>query len=162
MEHSSARPSEDIDAVVRNYGNMVFRICLVMLGNEADAEDAVQETFLKYMQKAPVFTNSEHEKAWLITVASNQCRDMLRFRRRSIHTDLNVIKDYAPNRESSRILEALMSLPDKFKIVLTLYYVEEYRIEDIAELIGRTSSAVKMRLQKGRKLLEETYRKEFM
>ena len=53
-----------------------------------------------------------------------------------------------------------MTLPEKFRMVLLLYYVEEYRIEDIAKIIGRTSSAVKMRLQKGRRLLEEAYRKE--
>jgi len=56
----------------------------------------------------------------------------------------------------------LVALPEKFKLVLFLYYVEEYRIEDIAGMIGRTPSAVKMRLKKGRQLLEEKYRKEYM
>ena len=62
----------------------------------------------------------------------------------------------------SGILEALTMVPEKFRLVLTLYYIEEYRIEDIAKIIGRTTSAVKMRLQKGRKLLEEIYRKEYL
>ena len=62
----------------------------------------------------------------------------------------------------SGILEALMTLPEKFRLVLILYYVEEYRIEEIAKIIGKTKSAVKMRLQKGRRLLEEIYRKEYM
>ena len=53
-------------------------------------------------------------------------------------------------------------VPEKFRLVLTLYYIEDYRIEDIAKIIGRTTSAVKMRLQKGRKLLEEIYRKEYL
>ena len=55
-----------------------------------------------------------------------------------------------------------MSLPDKFRIVMTLYYVEEYRVDDISQIIGKTSSCVKMRLQKGRKLLEERYRREYL
>ena len=56
----------------------------------------------------------------------------------------------------------LMQLPEKFKTVLLLHYVEEYKVEEIARIIGKTPSAVKMRLQKGRKLLEEKYRKEFL
>ena len=62
----------------------------------------------------------------------------------------------------SGIMEALMVLPEKYKSVLYLYYVEEYRMEDIAGMIGRTSSAVKMRLKKGRQLLKDAYRKEYM
>ena len=62
----------------------------------------------------------------------------------------------------SCILDALLSLPEKYKSVLYLYYVEEYRVENIAGIIGKTSSAVKMRLKKGRELLKEVYRKEFM
>ena len=60
MNHSSVRPADDVQTVVRIYGNMLFRTCYVILGNEADAEDAVQETIIKYMQKAPAFEDSEH------------------------------------------------------------------------------------------------------
>ena len=62
----------------------------------------------------------------------------------------------------SGIIEALASLPEKFRLVLTLHYIEDYRVEDIAKIINRTSSAVKMRLQKGRKLLEKIYREEYL
>ena len=162
MNHSSVRPADDVQTVVRIYGNMLFRTCYVILGNEADAEDAVQETIIKYMQKAPAFEDSEHEKAWLITTARNQCRDMLRFRLRHPQINLEYLQGLSPDPHDSGILEALMSLPEKFRLVLVLYYVEEYRIEDIARIIQRTPSAVKMRLQKGRKLLEEKYRKEYL
>ena len=162
MNHSSVRPADDVQTVVRIYGNMLFRTCYVILGNEADAEDAVQETIIKYMQKAPAFENSEHEKAWLITTARNQCRDMLRFRLRHPQINLEYLQGLSSDPHDSGILEALMSLPEKFRLVLVLYYVEEYRIEDIARIIQRTPSAVKMRLQKGRRLLEEKYRKEYL
>ena len=154
----SERPADGIEAVVNNYANMLFRICLVTLGNEADAEDAMQDVFIKYMQKAPVFENSVHEKAWLIRVSVNKCRDMLRSKRAYI--DLESIQEYAQDTESVHMLEALMALPDKFRTVLTLYYVEEYKVKEIAEMIGKTESAVKMRLKKGRMLLEEEYKKE--
>ena len=131
-----------------------------MLGNESDAEDAVQETFIRYLQKAPSFQSTEHQKAWLITVAANQCRDILRYRKRHPQIDIEEIREEPLPESDSGITEALMSLPEKYRLVLTLYYVEEYHVKDIAKMIGKTPSAVKMRLQKGRKLLEEQYRKE--
>ena len=162
MQNASAWPADGIENIVRTYGNTLYRLCFVMLGNESDAEDAVQDSFIKYLQKAPSFENTEHEKAWLITVATNQCKDILRFRKRHPQTDLENLRETLQTSSDSGVLEALMTLPEKFRFVLTLYYVEEYRIEDIAKMIGRTPSAVKMRLQKGRRLLEETFRKEYL
>ncbi len=162
MNDLSRQQTDRIQNIVHIYGNTLFRICYVILGTEADAEDAVQETIIKYMQKAPNFANSEHEKAWLITTAKNQCRDMLRFRLRHPQINIEYLKGLSSDTSDSGILEALMSLPEKFRLVLTLYYVEEYHIEDIARIIQKTPSAVKMRLQKGRKLLEAKYRKEYL
>lgn len=87
---------------------------------------------------------------------------MIRFKNRHQVVNMDEIIEFTKSGSDHCILDALMTLPDKFRIVLTLYYVEEYRIEDIARIIGRTKSAVKMRLQKGRKLLDEAYRKEYM
>ena len=162
MENTSVRPTDDAEKVVRIYGDMLLRICFVMLGNEADAEDAVQETIIRYFRKAPTFESCEHEKAWLIVAAKNICRDMIRFRQRHPQTSIEYLQLLTSDPSDSGILEALMSLPEKFRLVLTLYYVEGYRVEDIAKMISRTPSAVKMRLQKGRKLLEEKYRKEYL
>lgn len=162
MEKSLARPAGDVERVVHTYGNMLFRVCLITLGNASDAEDVIQETMITYLQKKSEFKDAEHEKAWLITVASNKCKDLLRFRARHPMIDLEQIQEFAAEDSDSGTLEALMTLPEKFRIVLILYYVEEYRIEDIAKVIGKTPSAVKMRLQKGRSLLEKVYRKEYM
>lgn len=162
MEKSLARPADEIETVVKTYGNRLFRLCLVMLGSESDAEDAVQETMLTYLQKAPEFRDAEHEKAWLITVATNRCKDMLRYRSRHTMVDLECLNEYTEDASDSGILEALMTLPEKFRLVLVLHYVEGYRVEDIAKMIGKSASAVKMRLQKGRNLLREIYRREYM
>ena len=162
MVKSLARPAGDVERVVHIYGNMLFRVCLITLGNASDAEDVIQETMITYLQKKSEFKDAEHEKAWLITVASNKCKDLLRFRARHPMIDLEQIQEFAAEDSDSGILEALMTLPEKFRIVLILYYVEEYRIEDIAKVIGKTPSAVKMRLQKGRGLLEKVYWKEYM
>ena len=162
MRNISQCPADDVETLIANYGDMLFRLCVIMLKNESDAEDAIQETYIRYFQKAPLFDSKEHQKAWLIRVATNKCRDMLRFRVRHPQIDDEDISKFIPDSSDSGILEALTMVPEKFRLVLTLYYIEEYRIEDIANIIGRSSSAVKMRLQKGRKLLEEIYRKEYL
>lgn len=162
MENTLARPADEIEEIMHTYGNMLFRLCLITLGNASDAEDAVQETLIKYLRKAPHFRDAEHQKAWLITVATNQCRDILRFKKRHPVVDVGEIKEFAGGEKDSGILDVLMTLPDKYRTVLVLYYVEEYSIESIAKIVGRTNSAIKMRLQKGRRLLSEAYRKECM
>lgn len=157
MRNTSARPADDIEEVVHTYGNMLFCLCLVTLGNESDAQDALQETFIKYLQKAPEFKSSEHKKAWLLKVAANQCKDVLRSKKLHQMVNIDEINEFMEERSETGILDSLMMLPEKFRMVLFLHYVEEYGVRDIADMIGKTTSAVKMRLKKGRALLKEAY-----
>ena len=150
----------DIERIVDTYGNMLFRICLVILCNEKDAEDVVQDTFITYLTKSPTFNDSEHEKAWLITIATNRCKNMRRYNIIRKHMDINDLQLYSKDVESYGLLEHLMRLPDKHKIVLLLHYVEGYKVDEIAKILTITTSAVKKRLQRGRELLRERYRKE--
>ena len=153
-------PPQAAQAAVEAHGDRLFRLCFVLLGSAADAEDAVQETLLKYLQKAPAFASAEHEKACLLRVAANHCRDVHRRRLRHPQTSLEELDLPAPDPESRELLDALMALPEKFRAVLVLHYVEGYHVEEVAKIIGRTPSAVKMRLQKGRRLLAQQYGKE--
>lgn len=157
MSQTSTRPDDDIEKIVHTYGNMLFRLCLLSLGNASDAQDVVQETFIKYLYKTSGFRDNEHKKAWLIKVATNRCRDILRFRSRHQMINIDEINEFKAEESDSGILDELLSLPEKFRLVLFLYYVEEYSINDIAGIIGKTPSAVKMRLKKGRQLLKEAY-----
>ena len=162
MTHHSARSAEEVETMVHTYCDMLFRVAIVMLGNRDDAEDAIQETVLKYIQKAPLFESADHEKAWLIRVITNQCRDMQRFRLKHSTVCIEDLQMCISHPESCGIVEALMRLPEKFKTVMLLHYIEDYSIKEIAAMIKKSPSAVKMRLQKGRKLLEAKYRKEYM
>lgn len=162
MKDTSVWPADDIEIIMSQYGDMLYRVCVLMLKNESDAEDVVQETIIKYYQKAPAFESAEHEKAWLLRVTTNHCRDLLRFRGRHPQIDDEHLDKISFGSPDSGILDALTALPEKYRIVLTLYYIEDYRIEDIARIIRRTSSAVKMRLQKGRKLLKKLYQEEYL
>lgn len=120
--NKNGAPENNIENVVKKYGDMIFRVCFVALKNEADAQDAVQDTFIKYMQKAPKFESSEHEKAWLIRVATNRSRDMLKKRGRYTQIEVESIKSFAPNEEAVSVLEALVSLPEKYAQAITLHY----------------------------------------
>ena len=166
MQNSSVRPADVLEKVLNQYGNIVFRYALMMLGTTQDAEDVVQEVLLTYWKKAPNFNDKDHEKAWLLTVTANRCRDLLRKWVRGREASLESVAELSEltteTSEDSGILEALMRLPEKYKKVLYLYYVEEYRVDEIAGIREKTASAVKMRLKKGRQLLGEEYRKEFM
>ena len=150
----------DGQMLVQQYGDMLYRICLCSLRSHADAEDAVQEVLLRYVTRAPEFDNEEHRKAWLIRVAVNQCRTMLRRSARSIPTDPQELHPPEQGREDGRILDALMELPEPCRMVLILHYVEGYKTREIAKMIGKSESTVKMRLQKGRWLLKAAFGKE--
>lgn len=154
------RPAKDLEEVLDCYGSMLYRLCLVMLRNSADAEDAVQEVLLKYLQKAPDFVTARYQKAWLLKVAANQCRDMLRLRWRFVPLEDALLYTATPEPENRELLEALMQVPEKYRLVLMLHYVEGYTSEEIGKLIGRTPSAVRMRLRRGRELLEKAYGEE--
>ena len=150
----------DARRAVEKYGNSLYRLCTVMLQNREDAQDAVQECFLRYITKAPDFKDSDHEKAWLIRVATNICKDMLRYRKHASLLSLDEIKAVSTSEDNAQILGMLMTLEEKYKAVLHLHYVEGYGTQEISSMLGISNSAVKKRLQRGREKLREIYEKE--
>ncbi|MBQ3602761.1 MAG: sigma-70 family RNA polymerase sigma factor [Clostridia bacterium] len=146
-----------VEYAVEKYSDLLFRICCSILMNQADAEDAVQETFMRYMTKAPLFRDSDHEKAWLIKVATNICKNMVRFKMRHDFVNLEELKNIGVNNDDRDILETIMRLPPKYKIVLDLYYIEGYKANEISSIINVSPAAVRKRLQYGRKLLKHEF-----
>ena len=153
-------PTEQVERLVEQHSARLYRHCRVMLGSEEDARDAVQETFLRYMRAAPRLQDAEHEKAWLLTVAMNHCRNLLRQRKAHPHTPLEEVSLPAAMPEDTPLLDRLVTLPDKIKIVLLLHYIEGYKVREIASRLHLTQSTVKMRLQKGRQLLRDYIKEE--
>ena len=141
---------------VEKYGTMLFRLCLTLVKDYDDAEDAVQDTYIKYLTKAPQFNDSEHEKAWLIRVATNICKNMIRFRKRNSSLCLEEIGEIGVSETDSGIFEAIMSLPAKYKLVMDLHYIEGYTASEISTITGVNADAVRKRMQNGRKLLKKT------
>lgn len=140
--------------MVTEYSNMLFKICLVILGNEQDVQDAIQDTFYRYLNLQPKFSDKEHEKAWLIRVAVNISKDMRRFQQRHPKVSMEQLEDYYESREEGEVLDELIKLPYKLKVVIYLYYIEGYQIKEIASMLNISASAVKKRLQRGREQLK--------
>lgn len=133
---------------------MLFKICLVILGNEQDAQDAIQDTFYRYLYTQPEFSDEEHEKAWLIRVAVNISKDMRRFQQRHPKVSMEQLEDYYQSPKEGEILEELLRLPYKLKTVIYLHYIEGYQVKEIASMLNISQAAVKKRLQRGREQLK--------
>ncbi len=153
---------DEVEFIVDEYGDMLYRICLVRLANEADAQDAVQDTYLKYIKKHPQFDSEEHRRAWLIRVAVNRCRDILRQKRTRLSDDIeSIASTYADEEGDGRdVIRTLMLLPEKYSSVMMLHFAEGQDYKTIAKVIGRSESAVKMRIKKGRELFIKIYKGE--
>lgn len=154
MEDSSVRPSDDVEKVIIRYSDMIFRLCLTMLRSEQDAKDALQDTIYRYITKAPDFHEEEHRKAWLITVAQNQCKNMLRYRLLHTHVNIDDLNDYLTTEKEQNAFEILDALPPKYRIVMYLFYVEEYHLKEIASILKISENAANKRLQRGRTYLK--------
>lgn len=152
----------DPQRAVEEYGNSLYRLCTVMLQNREDAQDAVQECFLRYITKAPDFTDFEHEKAWLIRVASNICKDMLRWRKHSSFLSLDEIRNISSSEDNAQILGLLVAVEEKYRIIIHLHYVEGYKTDELSAMLGISPAAVRKRLQRGREMLRKIYEKEAM
>ena len=160
MSQDPNRPMEiEMEVVARKYMSRLFQLCYVHLRNHADAEDAVSETLIRYMEKRPAFNEEEHRKAWILRTAINICRDIHRYRKRHQYVNLEDINDYVTEEEDRTIVASLMNLPEKYKSVLYLYYIEGYKTAEISEILGVSPSAVRKRLQRGRKKLQMEYDK---
>lgn len=161
METHSVRPTDDeIEKTVQKYANMLFKLCFTILCSNSDAEDAVSETFLKYITKSPCFNGEEHKKAWLIRVAANICNDMHRFYKRHKAINFDDLHDYCDTEADSKIIEEVMCLPVKYKTVIHLFYIEGYKTDEISKILSISPAAVRKRLQYGRDMLRMEYGKD--
>lgn len=154
MADCTPQKREDLARAYDRYGVMLYRVCIVILCNKEDAEDAVQDTFAAYLKKKPVFQGPEHEKAWFLRVAVNKSRDKRRsafFRRRVCLDD---VEAFAQTGERLYVMERLMNLPDTYKAAMVLHYVEGYKVRETAQILGKSETAVKAALSRGRQMLK--------
>jgi len=138
---------------------MVYRVCYAYMKSPSPTEDAVQETFIRALTRAPRFESSSHERGWLVRTATNICKDTVKTWWRSKVT-LDMTADTVDTPTDS-LLGAVMSLPDKYKTVIYLYYYEGYTSAEIAQALGQRASTVRNHLSEARKLLRQQLGGEF-
>ena len=152
------RGEEEAARAIGQYGDMVRRLCLVHLKNPADTEDIFQNVFLKYVLSPVVFESPEHEKAWLIRVTINACRDLVKsfFRSRTVPLE-ELLDQPAPLSEEHReVLEAVLALPRKYRDAVYLHYYEGYTAAEIGKLLGKNTNTVYTLLTRAREQLRKT------
>lgn len=150
---------QDLRRMVETYSPMLLRAALTQAPTPADAEDAVQDVFLRVLAKRPRFRDGEHEKAWLLRATLNRASDLRRRRRDDAPLDelanaATAPPDYGP------LLSAVRSLPEAYSAVIHLYYYEGYSIKETAKLLALPVPAVGTRLSRGRRRLRDLLKEE--
>lgn len=147
----------ETSVVVEKYKDSIFSAAFNVCANAADAEDVVQDTFIRYHTTNTQFADEQHIRAWLLRVAINKAKNvtMSFWRRRGVP-----LEDYAetlafPSPEAGDLFEKVMKLPEKYRIVIHLFYYEDYSVREIAGILRITEANVKVRLSWGRRLLKE-------
>ncbi len=152
--NTSLDVNDRIQESLNQYSDMVVRIAFQNLKSMADAEDVAQEVFLKLLTSCPAFESEAHEKAWVIRVTVNLCRDYQRsawFRKRA------ALEDSIPqNEKNNEVLDAVMRLPVKFRNVIYLHYYEDMSVAQIAEILRQKENTVASWLHRARGQLRES------
>ena len=149
---------EEFSHYARQFGDTVYRVALNACKSPADAEDLTQTVLLKLYQDKTDFEGPEHVRRWLIRVAVNQSRKLIRspwFRRRAPLEAWSGTAEL-PAPEESRLFLAVMALPEKYRVPRYLYYYEDYPVREVAALCGLKESTVQTRLQRAREKLKQT------
>lgn len=151
------RSEQEVNRAIEQYSDMVRRLCLIHLKNDADTEDIFQTVFLKYALSSVSFVNEEHEKAWLIRVTVNACKDLLKsfFRSRTVSLDEVAGLPAPPQTDHREVLEAVLALPAKYKDVVYLHYYEGYTAPQISQILGKNENTVYTLLTRAKRLLRD-------
>lgn len=151
------RSDYEVSRAIERHADTVRRLCMVHLKNQADTEDIFQNVFLKYALSDAAFESPAHENAWFIRVTINACRDLLKsfFRSRTVSLD-EILDMPQPLRDPHReVLEAVLALPEKYRIVIYLHYYEGYTAPEIGKLLKKNTNTVYTLLNRGKAMLKE-------
>lgn len=151
------RSEQEVNRAIEKYSNTIRRLCMVHLKNHADTEDIFQTVFLKYVLSSVSFENDEHEKAWFIRVTINACKDLLKnfFRSRTIPHDEVIEQPAEMPPDYQDVLEAVFSLPQKYRDVVYLHYYEDYTAPQISRILGKNVNTIYTLLTRSKQLLRE-------
>lgn len=151
------RSQQEVSRAIDLYSDSIRRVCMIYLKNRADTEDIFQTVFLKYALDTTIFDSPDHEKAWLLRVTINSCKDLCKsfFRNRTVSLDTLLDQPSFASSETSEVLEAVLSLPQKYKTVIYLHYYEGYTAPEIGKILGKKVNTVYTLLTRARNMLKD-------
>ena len=150
-------------AVIEKYSDMVYRMAYSMVKNPQDAEDIHQDVFVKYIMKRPDFESVEHEKAWFLRVTINMVKNLWKtaWKRKVVSLFDNTMEEQMePIQENEALIEVVKQLPQKYRVVIHLFYYEELSVEEIANLLKEKPSTVRTQLTRARRRLKEMLKED--
>ncbi len=147
-----------VEEVIKKYQRNLYASAFNVCKNQQDSEDAVQETLIQYFTESKNFESEEHIRAWLLRVVINKAKNKNRifFRQNTVALDDYIETLTFVSEQSQEIFEEVMKLPDKYRIVIHLFYYEGYSVNEIADILRETKSNVKTKLSRGRAMLKNT------
>lgn len=155
----TVRPVQELDRLVEQYQVAVLRTCYLYLHDRSQAEDAVQETFLKVYRNLGSFRGECSEKNWIMKIAMRVCYDMnrsgwARFFNRRVTPEMLPEASVPFEELDDALASAMMRLPVRLREVILLYYYQGLTVNEIAEVLGITQPSVSNRLKRGRDKLK--------
>ena len=153
--------SETAARLLDQYGNMILRLAYSYLHNQSDAEDILQEALIKYLQTAPTFAGSVHERAWLLKVAANLSKNRIDYNRLRETDELEETLVAKERQDLSFVWEAVKQLPANYRAAIHLFYYEGYSTAQIARILDRKESSVRSDLRRGREQLKNILKEAY-
>lgn len=156
---ASSEVEREVNRLVRTYSDDILRLSYTYLGSRTDAEDVCQEVLLRLLRRGGGFENADHERAWIMRVTANYCKDVLRRRSSHATVDLDSVPEpvaaQAPDerdvmRRSDSVVAAVMQLPLKYREAIFLFYFKGLPIREIAQVAGASEASISQRLSRGR------------
>lgn len=143
------------------YEKSIYRLAYSYLNNAADAEDILQDTMMKYLEKMPFLRDENHEKAWLLRVAANLSLNRIKYNKIRETSELSEELVQDGRQDLSFVWEAVRKLPMNYRDAVHLYYQEGYSTKEISYILKRNESTIRSDLKRGREQLERVLREEY-
>ncbi len=154
-------PADDADALFAAYADMVYRLAFLRTKSAADADDVLQEVFLRCLRAKPAWNDASHQRAWFLKVTINCTKSLLTsaWRRHTVPERDDLLTEMQTTTE---VYPYVLALPAKYRTIVHLYYYEGYHVAEIAKLLGMSENTVKSHLFRARDMLREQLKGEFL
>jgi RNA polymerase sigma factor (sigma-70 family) len=153
-----------ISDLLDKYSDMVLRIAYTYLKNRADAEDIVQDVFLRIIDKKPSFNDESHEKSWLIRATINMCKNKVNMFWNKNKCSIDDVQEFAVSDKyntDTSVFQAVMALGEKYRVVVYMYYYEGYSTPEIADVIGKNETTIRSLLHRARNKLKDMLKEDY-